>query len=82
MGAEEVTFAPVDAVQVVLVDEEPLVDRGVVDPPFDGVPERVDAPARVSAVETEVLGEVVPGARRDTDERHPALNRDRRHEGL
>ena len=65
-----------------VVDEEPIVDRGVVDPPFDRVPKRVNARARVLAVETEVLGEVVSCARRDTDERDPALDRDRRHERL
>ena len=65
-----------------VVDEEPAVDRGVVDPPFDRVPKGVNARARVVAVETEILGEVVSRARRDADERDIALNGDRCHQGL
>ena len=65
-----------------VVDEEPIVDRGVVDPPFDRVPEGVDAPAGVLTVETEVEGEVVAGAGGDADERDIVLDGDRRDEGL
>ena len=65
-----------------VVDEEPVVDRRVVDPSLDRVAERVDAVARVIAVDAEVEREVVPRTGRDADERHAALDGDRRDEGL
>ncbi len=65
-----------------VVDEESIADRGVVDSPFDRVPERLHAQPWVVAVDSEVEGEVVAGSGRDQHEREVVLDGDRRHQRL
>ena len=65
-----------------VVDEEPVVDRGVVDPPFDRVDEGVDAPCADRRGRGRGPGRSGFVSRGDADERDPALDGDRRDECL
>ena len=65
-----------------VVDEGPAVDQAEVNPQLDPVAEGVQASRRVFAVQPEVEGEMIPGARADHNERDAVLGRDAGHQSL
>src|SRR4029077_13492962 len=65
-----------------VVDEGPAVDHPEVDPQLDAVGQGAQAGGRVLAVQPEVEGEMVTGARADHQERDAVLGGDAGHQGL
>ena len=65
-----------------VVDERAAGDEPQVDPEFNPVGERVQAPGGIFAVQPEVEGEVVAGAGRDDQQRHIMLGGDGGHQRL
>jgi hypothetical protein len=65
-----------------VVDERPATDHAEVDMQFDAIRERAQAGRRVRAVQAQVQGEVVPGARGDHHEGDAVLSGDTGHQRL
>jgi len=65
-----------------VVDERPAGDHAQVDMQFDAIGERAQAGRRVRAVQAQVEGEVVPGARGDHHEGDAVLGGDAGHQRL
>jgi hypothetical protein len=65
-----------------VVDERPATDHAQVDMQLDAVAERAEAGRRVRAVQPQVQGEMVAGARRDHHEREAMLSGDAGHQRL
>jgi hypothetical protein len=65
-----------------VVDEEAVVDRSEVDPSLHRVAIGIHRGPGVVAVEAEIEGEVVAGARRDAHEREAVLDSNRGHQRL